>query len=82
MSCGVSSTANACEVCVAMDCCPQVSACDGDNTCLQYEACYDACYGGQGTGAQCSSKCAAEYRDSYVTALQECGAQSCLQECD
>jgi hypothetical protein len=79
--CSVSTTSNQCDVCLAEQCCTQLSACTGNTTCEQSQTCFDGCYAGPGTGATCAEKCTSEYPSTQGSALAQCAASSCLSAC-
>jgi hypothetical protein len=82
VGCAVSSNANQCDVCLASSCCPQLSSCDSNPNCAQSQVCFDGCYKGPGTGAGCAQKCESQFPSTQATALGQCGASSCIAECN
>jgi hypothetical protein len=82
VACAVSSNANACDVCLADSCCPQLSACQANTVCEESQQCFDSCYSGPGSGAKCASKCIGEYPSSLGTSLEQCAATSCASACE
>jgi hypothetical protein len=82
VSCAVSSNANECDVCLAESCCLQLSACESVPECGESQSCFDSCYTGPGSGANCASKCSAEYPTAQGATLEQCAVQSCLTECE
>jgi hypothetical protein len=80
--CAVSSNANKCDICLAMSCCPQLSACESNTTCAETQNCFDACYMGPGTGASCAQKCGMQFPSTQGGLLEQCAANSCLAACN
>jgi len=80
-TCGVSSNANPCDVCLANTCCAQLSACESSPACLKGVTCFDSCYTGPGTGANCASKCGFS-STTQGAALEQCAVSGCINACE